>query len=104
MNLQRDFKLVFPILLLGVIFMFSNYTNALAGSLYFSPSSGSVIAGQNFSLAVRVNTSGTSINAGEGSIVFDSAKLQVASISKTSPIFTLWATEPSFSNADGTIE
>jgi|SRR3989344_2046525 len=105
MKLRRDFKFVFSILLLGVVFVFpNNYANAQSGSLYFSPSSGSVIAGQNFSLAVRVNTSGTAINAGEGSIVFDSAKLQVASISKTSSIFTLWATEPSFSNADGTIE
>src|SRR3990167_1612316 len=105
MKLRRDFKFVFSILLLGVVFVFpNNYANAQSGSLYFSPSSGSVIAGQNFSLAVRVNTSGTAINAGEGSIVFDSAKVQVVSVSKTSSIFTLWATEPSFSNADGTVE
>lgn len=105
--LRRDkifaFFLVF--LLIGLSFLFVPMANSAGNaSLYFSPSSGSVIAGQNFSLAVRVNTSGVAINAGEGSIVFDSTKLQVVSISKTSSVFTLWATEPSFSNADGTIE
>lgn len=105
--LRRDKIFVFfsIFLLAGLSFLFAPKVNGVGNaSLYFSPSSGSVIVGQNFSLAVRVNTSGVAINAGEGSIVFDSAKLQAVSISKTSSVFTLWATEPSFSNADGTIE
>ena len=104
MNLRRDFKLVFPILLLGVVFVSSNYTSAQSGSLYFSPSSGSVIAGQNFSIVIRVNTGGVAINAAEGSVVFDSAKIQITSISKSGSIFTIWAEEPKFSNAEGTME
>src|SRR3990167_3011250 len=104
MNLRRDFKLVFPILLLGVVFVSSNYTSAQSGSLYFSPSSGSVIAGQNFSIVIRVNTGGVAINAPEGSVVFDSAKIQITSISKSGSIFTIWAEEPKFSNAEGTVE
>ena len=104
MNLRRDFKLVFSILLLGVVFVSSNYTSAQSGSLYFSPSSGSVIAGQNFSIVLRVNTANVAINAAEGSVVFDSAKIQINSISKSGSIFTIWAEEPKFSNAEGTIE
>jgi len=104
MNLRRDFKLVFSILLLGVVFVSSNYTSAQSGSLYFSPSSGSVIAGQNFSIVLRVNTANVAINAAEGSVVFDSAKIQITSISKSGSIFTIWAEEPKFSNAEGTIE
>ncbi len=50
-----------------------------------------------------MNTAGNAINAAEGSIVFDPANLQVVSVSKTGSIFTLWANEPSFSNADGTV-
>ena len=73
MNLRRDFKLVFSILLLGVVFVSSNYTSAQSGSLYFSPSSGSVIAGQNFSIVIRVNTGGGAIKAGGGSGGFYSA-------------------------------
>lgn len=106
MNCFRgDNKLFFAFLLLiGILFVCPYYTNAQSASLYFSPSNGNVLVGQTFSLVVRVNTSGVAINAGEGSIVFANDKLQVVSISKTGSIFTLWATEPSFSNADGTVE
>lgn len=73
-------------------------------SLYFSPSSGNKAVGSTFSLEIKVNTAGNAINAAEGSIVFDPSKMQVVSVSKVGSIFTLWAAEPSFSNADGTID
>ncbi len=72
-------------------------------SLYFSPSSGKKVVGDTFAVAVRVNTAGNSINAAEGSVVFAPDKIQVVSVSKTGSIFSLWATEPTFSNADGTV-
>lgn len=104
-RLRRDNKLLFVVLLLvGTVFAHPYYTNAQSGALYFSPSSGKVNVGQSFSLVVRVNTSGVAINAAEGSLVYDSAKLQVTSISKAGSIFTIWAEEPKFSNAEGTIE
>lgn len=77
---------------------------AQSGSLYFSPSSGNKVVGQNFSIAVRMNTGGIAINAVEGTIVYDSAKIDVVSISKAGSVFTIWATEPAFSNAEGTIQ
>ena len=103
--MRRDNKLLFVVLLLaGTVFAFPYYTNAQSGSLYLSPSSGNVTVGQGFSIVVRVNTAGVAINAAEGSIVYDSAKLQVTSISKAGSIFTIWAAEPKYSNAEGTIE
>lgn len=105
--LRRDtiFAFSFVFLLAGLSFLLtSNTYGAGDASLYFSPSSGSKIVGDTFAIAVRVNTSGNSINASEGSVVFDHEKLQVTSVSKAGSIFTLWATEPSFSNADGTVQ
>lgn len=108
MNFKRGdtifaFFLVF--LLVGLSFLFISKASSQGNaSLYFSPSNGKKSVGETFAVAVRVNTAGNSINATEGSVVFASDKLQVTSVSKAGSIFTLWATEPSFSNADGTVE
>ncbi|OGM96161.1 MAG: hypothetical protein A3B86_02575 [Candidatus Yanofskybacteria bacterium RIFCSPHIGHO2_02_FULL_38_22b] len=105
MNSSRYFKKFFFGVLITLVFIFSfnNIAEAQNGSLYFSPSSGTVSTGQSFSIVIRVNTGGTAINAAEGSIVFDPAKIIVSSISKSGSIFTFWAEEPKFSNAEGTI-
>lgn len=100
----RDYRFVIPFLLLGSLFVFSYTANAQSASLYFSPSSGKVNVGDNFSLSVKVNTSGVAINAAEGSVVFDPLKLQVTSIAKSGSIFNIWAEEPKYSNSDGTVE
>lgn len=91
------FTLAFVLILPGVVI-------AQNGSLYFSPSSGQVATGQTFSTVVRVNTGGTAINAIEGSVVFDEQKLSVVSVSKSGSLLSIWAEEPKFSNAEGTVE
>src|SRR3989344_5040602 len=111
--LRRDYKklvfsflvaLVFAVLFSTFYLLLSNPANAQNGSLYLSPSSGQVSVGQSFSVVLRVNTGGTAVNAAEGSVIFDQAKLSVTSISKSGSIFTIWAEEPKFSNAEGTME
>lgn len=74
-----------------------------AATLYFSPSSGSYNVGQTFSVNVYVSSSEQAMNAASGVISFPIDKLRVTSISKAGSIFTFWAQEPSFSNANGTI-
>lgn len=102
--LKRTLVIIFPIVFaLSLAFLFIPKAQAQSASIYFSPSSSQQIAGNNFSIAVRVNTGGVAINATEGSIVFDPAKITVISISKSGSIFSLWTTEPMFSNSDGTI-
>lgn len=102
---NKIFASLSSFLLIGLSFLLiTEVYSQTEASLYFSPSSGKKTVGDTFSISVRVNTAGHSINASEGSVVFDTDKLQVTSVSKTSSIFTLWATEPSFSNADGTVE
>ena len=79
--------------------------NAASASLYLSPSTGNFTVGENFSIAVKVNTGGAAINAAEAVLSFasDLGRFEVASISKANSIFTVWTKEPVFSNSSGTV-
>ena len=104
-GMRREFTkaILGAFIALGLLLSLNNYAAAQNGSLYLSPSSGNVSVGQTFSIVLRVNTGGTAINAAEGSVVFDQAKLSVTSVSKSGSVFTIWAEEPKFSNAEGTV-
>jgi hypothetical protein len=89
---------------ISFIFVFFGVCGAAnAATLYFSPSSGSYNVGQTFSVSVYVSSADQAMNAASGVISFPSDKLEVASLSKTGSIFSLWVQEPSFSNSAGTI-
>lgn len=86
------------------LFCGASYAQAQGnGALYFSPSSGQHQVGATFLVSVRMSTGGDAVNAAEGSVMFDAGKLEVVSVSKAGSIFTLWPTEPTFSNSDGTV-
>jgi len=74
-----------------------------AADLVISPASGSFTAGQTFTATVRVVPGGASVNAVEAGLTFDPTKLSVVSVSKDGSIFSLWTTEPTFSNSAGTV-
>ncbi len=74
-----------------------------ASTLSLSPATGVYTTGSTFSVRVVVNTKGAPINAADGTLTFNPKELQVVSVSRTSSIFNLWTTEPTFSNAAGTI-
>jgi len=82
---------------------FGTLSLALAADLVVSPASGSYAAGQTFTTTVRAVPGGDSVNAVEATMSFDSDNLSVVSVSKTGSVFSLWTTEPTFSNAAGTI-
>lgn len=86
----------------GLLFWVSA-TPALAADLVISPSSGSYSAGQTFTATVRAVPGGDSINAVEATLSFDPSLLSVVSVSKTGSAFSLWTTEPTFSNSAGTV-
>ncbi len=67
---------------------------AAEATLYFSPSSGTKSIGATFTVGVKVNSGGDVINAAEGSIGYDTALLDVVSVSKGGSIFLFWTTEP----------
>lgn len=74
-----------------------------AASLSLSPSTGVYSSNSTFTAKVIVNTQGQSVNAAEGTISFNPKELSVVSVNRTSSIFNLWVTEPTFSNSAGTI-
>jgi len=77
---------------------------AQTATLYLLPSTGNYTVGTTFSVVVKVSSGGVPINAAEGSLIFNTEELNVVSLSKSGSIFTLWTTEPTFSNSAGTIE
>ncbi len=75
-----------------------------AAILYLVPETGTFQVGSNFSISVKVNSQGVSINAADGIITFSPDELEVVSVSKAGSIFNLWPQEPIFSNKTGKIE
>jgi len=97
-------KRLFPILVILIIsFFVVPPARAQTASLYLLPSTGNYTIGSTFSVEVKVSA-GIPINAAEGSLVFNTEELNIVSISKSGSIFSLWTTEPTFSNSAGTIE
>ena len=93
-------KILIAAILLSIVGFF--VPQAYAANLALSPSSGSFGTGQTFTVTVRAVPNGDNINAVETTLNFDSSVLQVVSLAK-GPAFSLWTTEPTFSNSAGTI-
>lgn len=74
-----------------------------AATITASPASGEYQANQTFTVQFRVDPQEDDVNAVEASMSFDSDVLQVVSLSKDSSVFSLWTTEPEFSNSAGRI-
>lgn len=74
-----------------------------ADTIFFSPSQANYSVGKTFSVQVLVSSPAVSVNAVSGTISFPPEKIQVVSISKTDSIVSLWVQDPSFSNAQGTV-
>ena len=78
---------------------------AQAANLLLSPNTGTYSAGQTFTTTVRVVPgSGEEVNAVEASLSYDPDVLSVVSVNRDNSVFNLWTTEPTFSNAAGTVE
>ncbi len=85
------------------VFLFFSSNFAFAADLLVSPSSGSYSIGQTFTVTIQADPKTDSINAVEANLTFDKSKLSVVNVSKTGSAFSLWTTEPAFSNTAGTI-
>ncbi len=98
---------MFRVLLVGTLVLtvfFSFATFAFAAETSVTPAKGTYTKGQTFTATVRVDPQGKSVNAVEATLTFDTSKFSVVSVSKTGSIFSLWTTEPTFSNTQGTIQ
>ncbi len=94
----------FIFLLVVLSLFFVSVLNVLAAELGISPGSGSYSAGQTFKAVVQVIPGGDKVNAVEATLKFDTSVLSVVSVNKAGSAFSLWTTEPTFSNSGGTIK
>ncbi len=93
----------FSVCVLTLLFLFWGIA-VNAAEIVVSPSTGSYNSGQTFTATIQVNPQGKNVNAVEAKLSFDNTKLAVVSVAKTGSAFTLWTTEPVFSNTAGSIE
>ncbi len=104
MYLPRKFVQIVAVITLctGLFLVFTSI--AQAADLSISPGTGTYSSGQTFTATVRAIPNGDNINAVEATMSYNPEVLSVVSISKTGSAFSLWTTEPTFSNSAGTIE
>lgn len=100
---QRDAQVRFLACALTALLFSVGAQTVFAADLLVSPASGTYSAGQTFTVSIIADPAGDSVNAVEAGLTFDKAKLSVVNVSKTGSAFSLWTTEPSFSNTAGTI-
>ncbi len=87
-----------------VVLFFFPLLFAHAATLTLTPASGSYGVGQTFTTSLRaVPSSGEQVNAVEATLKFNPSLLSVVSVSKSGSVFSLWTTEPTFSNTAGTL-
>ena len=84
------------------VFGFDAYA-ADSSTLYLTPSGGSYVVGDTFSVSIKVYSGDIAINAAEGILHFTSDTVEVESVSKDNSIFTLWTEDPAYSNEMGTL-
>ena len=77
--------------------------SAFAADVLVTPSTGSYSPGQTFTLTIQADPKGDPVNAVEADLTFNTSVLSVVSVSKAGSVFSLWTTEPAFSNTAGTI-
>jgi hypothetical protein len=76
--------------------------NLFAANITLSPSSGSYKSGKTFTVDVMLSSNKDAVNAVSGKLAYPSDTVEIVSFSKTGSFISMWAEEPSFSNADGT--
>lgn len=101
--MQRIYTIVAAILIALPMFVGPHKSYAAGATLFISPSSGSFLVGERFSVSMRLNSGGVSVNAAEGTLAFEPDQLEVVSLSRSGSVFSLWPQEPVFSNSAGSI-
>lgn len=104
-RVSKNLSLVYISLLLVFIGGLLPSTAKAAGtaSLSLSPNQGSFVVGNTFDVSIFVNTNGNDINTVEVNLKFSSDTLQIVSPSTGQSFISVWVTQPTFSNEEGTI-
>lgn len=103
MNTMR--RAIFFVIIGVLVFpLFALRAESQGAALYVHPSLSSYAIGSTISLDIKVNTGGQAINAAQGVLAFDLNAFEVAGLSKSGSIFTLWTQDPVVSRNEGTVE
>ncbi|MFH1036806.1 MAG: cohesin domain-containing protein [Patescibacteria group bacterium] len=86
-------------LLCSFHFTFADTTGA---SLYLSPNSGTFYVGNTFNVSIFLDTGGNDVNAVHANLKFDPQKLQIASPTAGKSFISVWISQPTYSNKEGT--
>lgn len=102
--LMSFLRMSMNILLLGVFSLspIAVYAQGGGATLSLSPDSGTFPAGKTFTASIIIDSS-EGFNTGNATLTYDPSLLSVTGITKGSSGFSLWAVEPSFDNAKGTV-
>lgn len=79
-------------------------SSASAATLFATPQTGTHALQEKFSVSVKIDSQGDSINATQAHVTFPASILQVESIDVSGSVFGFWPEEPSFSNTNGSID
>ena len=91
------------ILSIGFLSIFFVPLPAHAASLGISPANDTYLVGKIFPVNVYISSPNESINAISAKVQFPADKLRVVSVSKLGSVLTLWVSDPTYSNSDGTV-
>jgi len=86
----------------GILNLLPLLSSAAGASLYFSPGAGTFFVGSTFDISIFVNTGGKNVNAVKVDLKFDPRKLQIASPTAGKSFISVWISQPTYSNIEGT--
>jgi len=95
-------KVFFILIILIISFGVTSGVKAEGASLYISPQTGTFFIGSTFDISIFVNTGGNNVNAVKVDLKFDQRKLQIASPTAGRSFISVWISQPTFSNIEGT--
>lgn len=77
--------------------------SAMAATLTVASDTQSVNIGDQFSVNIKVDTEGKSVNAAQSTVKFSKDILEAVSADKTGSVFNFWLDDPFISNPSGTV-
>ncbi|HAO64620.1 TPA: hypothetical protein DCQ44_01410, partial [Candidatus Taylorbacteria bacterium] len=89
--------------LILICFFGVGFKTASAASLSIAPSSGSFSESSTLPIKIMVSSPEQPINAVSGVFSFPADKFSVVTISKAGSTINFWATDPAYSNSNGTV-
>ncbi|MBU1613221.1 cohesin domain-containing protein [Patescibacteria group bacterium] len=100
---NKYLSIVFVVIVFFFALLFRAEPAFAGATIFFSPASPKVNAGDVFEMGVFVKSTDQAINACETEISFPTDKLEILSVSSKSSIFNLMVQNPTFSNQSGVI-